>query len=368
MDHQYTLTVDEHPINADGFKRRAGGKAFNNQYPGPWIEACWGDTLEITVINNLNWNGTTIHWHGIRMLNEFENDGVNGVTECPIAPGDMHTYKFRVTQYGTAWYHSHYSLQYSDGLAGPMTLHGPSAADYDEAIAPMMFNDWSHESAFQDHFQERHGVQPTMVTNLLNGRGYFNCTLAGYSDDECDEPPPIYQTVFKRGRKYLLRLINSSTATHFIFTIDKHILQVITSDYVAIEPYYAESILVAIGQRYEVVVAANPSNSLIPIEDQNYWIRTVPAYYCGRMHWPNPEIGIIRYNSGSKTPTSTQYKFDTTCADEPSESLKPVVPLVVDAGPHPVNSRECNPQDPGRPPARVMYRNSDALTSQTERG
>ena len=280
------------------------------------------------------------------MLNEFQADGVNGVTQCPIAPGDRHTYKMRVTQYGTAWYHSHYSLQYSDGLAGPMTLHGPSAADYDEAIEPFMFNDWSHNSAFEDHWEERHVKQPQMLTNLLNGRGYFNCTAAGYSEDDCEEPPPIYQKVFKRGRRYLLRLINASTATHFVFSIDKHILQVITSDYVAIEPYYAESILVGIGQRYEVVVEAKPSNSLVPLEDQNYWIRTVAAWDCGGMEYPNPEIGIIRYNSGSKTPTTKQYKFPSTCADEPRESLKPVVPLIVDAGPHPANSREWNPPPP----------------------
>lgn len=337
---QYTLTVDEHPINADGFMRRDGGKAFNNQYPGPLIEACWGDTLEITIINQLNWNGTTIHWHGVRMLNEFQNDGVNGVTQCPIAPGDKHTYKFRVTQYGTAWYHSHYSLQYPDGLAGPMTFHGPASADYDEAIEPFMFSDWSHDSAFEDYYIEKYVGSPTMQTNVLNGRGYFNCSKAGYPESLCETPPPIYEKVFEKGRRYLLRLINSSTATTFIFSIDKHILQVISNDFIPIEPYYADSILVGIGQRYEVVVEARPSNDLIPVEDQNYWIRTVGAYDCGYMDQPNPEIGIIRYSHVDTKPTTLPYQFSTTCSDEPYESLKPVVPLKVSAGPHPANSRK----------------------------
>jgi FtsP/CotA-like multicopper oxidase with cupredoxin domain len=346
ITRKYTLTVDEHPISADGFIRRDGGKAFNKQYPGPWIEACWGDTLEITIINNLDYNGTTIHWHGARMLNQFENDGVNGVTQCPIAPGDRHTYKFRVTQYGTSWYHSHYSLQYPDGLVGPMTFYGPAAADYDEAIEPFMMSDWSHNSAFEDYWQEKSKEHPHMQTNVLNGRGYFNCTKAGYAEDECETPPPIFTKVFKKGRKYLLRLINASTTTVFIFSIDKHILQVIESDLVPIEPYYADSILIGIGQRYEVIVEARPSNDLLPLEDQNYWIRTVGAYDCGTLEQPNPEIGIIRYmHDSTKIPTSVSYKFDTTCNDEPYESLVPVVPRTVTTGPHPANNIKPNEGD-----------------------
>jgi FtsP/CotA-like multicopper oxidase with cupredoxin domain len=47
-------------------------------------------------------------------------DGVNGVTQCPTAPGDSFNYTFRAMQYGSAWYHSHYSAQYADGAAGPL--------------------------------------------------------------------------------------------------------------------------------------------------------------------------------------------------------------------------------------------------------
>ena len=168
---QYTLNATDFSINADGYTRRGGGKAFNQKYPGTWIEACWGDWLEITVFNNIKHNGTTVHWHGVRQLNSFEYDGVNAITQCPIATGDNFTYKFRVTQYGTSWYHSHYSLQYPDGLAGPMTFYGPSSADYDEAIAPFLFSDWSHDSAFQDFSEELHGNPPQMQTVILNGKG-----------------------------------------------------------------------------------------------------------------------------------------------------------------------------------------------------
>ena|ERR1700733_10992249 len=77
-------------------------------------------TIHVTVINSMAYNGTSIHWHGIRQNQTMNMDGVNGVTQCPIAPKDNMTYVFKTTQYGSSWYHSHYSVQYSDGLQGPL--------------------------------------------------------------------------------------------------------------------------------------------------------------------------------------------------------------------------------------------------------
>ena len=116
-------------------------------------------------------NGTTIHWHGVRQLYTNEADGVNGVTQCPIAMGDTYTYNFKATQYGHTWYHSHYSLQYPDGVAGPLLIHGPSSANWDEAWEPILINDWSHRSAFQDFQGELTGNPPSMQSVVLNGTG-----------------------------------------------------------------------------------------------------------------------------------------------------------------------------------------------------
>lgn len=55
-------------------------------------------------------------------------DGVNGVTQCPIAPGDSFSYTWRAMQYGSSWYHSHYSVQYADGAVGPIVSLGSFAA------------------------------------------------------------------------------------------------------------------------------------------------------------------------------------------------------------------------------------------------
>jgi hypothetical protein len=119
IQRNYTLVISNGQVNADGLIFPEG-KLFNNSYPGPLLQACWGDVMQVTVINKMSYNGTSIHWHGIRQNQTMHMDGVNGVTQCPIAPGDQFTYKFNVTQYGSSWYHSHYSLQYADGAVGPM--------------------------------------------------------------------------------------------------------------------------------------------------------------------------------------------------------------------------------------------------------
>lgn len=110
ITRRYTLDITNQTIYPDGCENTEG-KLFNASYPGPWIEACWGDDIEVTVRNHLPCNGTSIHWHGIRQYKNVEYDGVNAVTQCPIAPGSSYTYKFHARQYGTTWYHSHYSLQ-----------------------------------------------------------------------------------------------------------------------------------------------------------------------------------------------------------------------------------------------------------------
>ena len=132
--------------------------------------------------NHLYYNGTTIHWHGIRQNGTLEMDGVNGVTQCPIAPKDYFTYKFKATQYGTSWYHSHYSLQYGDGLVGPLTIHGPSSANFDEAKDPILMTDWNHRSGFQDFQTEitasPQSGPPKQTSILLNGKGTLWSSVA----------------------------------------------------------------------------------------------------------------------------------------------------------------------------------------------
>ena len=181
----YTLTVTEDSINADGLNF-TDGKWFNGQYPGPLIQACWGDLVEVTVINQLPYNGTSLHWHGLRQWLSMHMDGVNGITQCPIPPNSSFTYRFNATQYGSSWYHSHYSLQYADGMIGPIvssrlmlvaindssfqSLYGPTSSQYDEAAEPLLITDWSKVAGLPNRFPCLPPLQYTSVPSKLSPR------------------------------------------------------------------------------------------------------------------------------------------------------------------------------------------------------
>jgi hypothetical protein len=260
-------------------------------------------------------------------------DGVNGVTQCPIAPKDTFTYRFRAEQYGTSWYHSHYSLQYADGLLGPLTIYGPTSSNFDKALDPLIVRDWNHRSAFTDFYKELgiNGSRPPQMTSIiLNKSGKYNCT----SDEQaqnCTKPPPITTKTVQRGKRYLLRLINSSVDNTFIFAVDNHNFTVIESDFVQIEPYNTNSVLVGIGQRYHVILEAIPIDDNRPLQDQNYWIRTVPAVGCTTFSSPQDNrTGILRYDGADIVdPTTSMAQFSTACSDEPYDKLVPVVPWQV---------------------------------------
>ncbi|CAF9923127.1 MAG: hypothetical protein ALECFALPRED_002306 [Alectoria fallacina] len=342
IKREFWLNVSGQTISPDGFLKPLG-KVFNNTYPGPLLEACWGDDITVHVTNYLPDNGTTVHWHGIRQLHTNEADGVNGVTQCPIATNDTYTYRFKATQYGHTWYHSHYSLQYPDGVAGPLLIHGPTSANWDQAWDPVLINDWSHRSAFQDFQIELGGPPPVFVARtdpavqsvLLNGTGNFTqCSSSNPLCVPAKDRKPTFSKIFQKGKRYLLRLINSSTESDFIFTIDNHLLEIVTTDFVPIHPFKNESIHIAIGQRYSVIVEADPT---APVQaDGNYWIRTIVSTGCGNINDYDSQTGIIRYNPESiAIPTSTQANINLTCADPPLESLVPMVPWAVDS--HAVN-------------------------------
>ena len=66
------------------------------------------------------------HWHGIHQIHSNQMDGTAYVTQCPISPGKSFLYNFTgYDQVGTFWYHSHYDIQYCDGLRGPLIIYDP---------------------------------------------------------------------------------------------------------------------------------------------------------------------------------------------------------------------------------------------------
>jgi len=105
---------------APGLKAHCWG--FNGRTPGPTIELVEGDRVRIYVTNQLP-APTTVHWHGLRIPNGM--DGVNGLTQPAIAPGQTFLYSFQVPEAGTFMYHPHFDemTQQGMGLMGMFIVH-----------------------------------------------------------------------------------------------------------------------------------------------------------------------------------------------------------------------------------------------------
>ncbi|KAH9669939.1 L-ascorbate oxidase [Citrus sinensis] len=165
---------------------------INGRTPGPTIQARQNDTVIVELKNSLLTENVAIHWHGIRQIGTPWADGTEGVTQCPILPGETFTYKFVVDRPGTYLYHAHYGMQREAGLYGSIRVSLPEgesepyAYDYDRSI---ILNDWFHRSAFEQAaglssipFQwvgepqghnmtvveaDGHNVEPFVVQNLF---------------------------------------------------------------------------------------------------------------------------------------------------------------------------------------------------------
>ena len=123
-------------------------------------------------------------------------------------------------------------------------------------------------------------------------------------------------------------------------------MTVIGSDFVPIKPYITDSVRIGIGeagladgksgltsgvgQRYHVVVEANPINDTRPVGQQRYWIRTIVADHCGKFYNRSLDAatGILYYEGtdNSTLPDTNRRPYPTACEDEPYKSLVPVVP------------------------------------------
>lgn len=101
---------------------RALSWGYNGHVPGPLIEAVEGDHVRIYVTNRLK-TGTTVHWHGFLLPNGM--DGVSGLTQKVIRPGETFKYEFTLRQFGTQLYHSHHDemTQMGMGLIGMFVIH-----------------------------------------------------------------------------------------------------------------------------------------------------------------------------------------------------------------------------------------------------
>ena len=266
---------------------RGSGSAwlYNGTLPGPELRLKEGSRLRARLTNSVSAD-TSIHWHGVPQKGSNAMDGVPGVTQPAVRPGEDFVYDFVAAPAGTYLYHSHFGLQIEHGLYGPLIIEPMrESMSYDREYV-LMFDDWPAD------------VPERMLANLVAGRPPIpgmNAPMAGMEAGPVDsgsgsagairgtggsnvakivaeEGPDVPYTTFlvngkppsdpfmlrtRRGDKIRLRLINAGAATGFRVSLAGHKLLVTHADGAAVNPVLVDALEFAPGERYDVLVTAD---------------------------------------------------------------------------------------------------------------
>ena len=212
--------------------------------PAPTIVARQGDLIVVQLENRLAVE-TTIHWHGLRLPN-----GADGshTTQAPVQPGETYEYRFPAVDVGTFWYHPHLRAheQIEKGLYGALIVLGPDepevAADRTFILDDVKVQADGKLSTETDQLDLMLGRQGNAL--LVNGQRGAGIEVS-------------------RGTRERWRFINAANGRYFNLKLPGHAFLVIAWDGGVLPvPYRVEQLLVAPGERYEVLIdfdAAAPS-------------------------------------------------------------------------------------------------------------
>ena len=217
---------------------------YDGRFPGPEIRVREGERLRVELVNRLP-EGTSIHWHGVPVSNAM--DGVPGVTQGPVAPGERFVYEFAAQPAGSYLYHSHSGLQLDRGLAGPLVI---------EEASPHVAFDREHTLLFDDFLpgSPRAGGGMGMGGGMGGGAPRYAGLLV---NGRLPQAAPVF--AMRTGERVRLRLMNPAGATTFRIAIAGHPLVVTHADGRPVEPVAVDSLLLGPGERYDVLVeGVNP--------------------------------------------------------------------------------------------------------------
>lgn len=229
--------------------------AYDGTIPGPLLRVRQGEPVRIVVENQLD-EDTTVHWHGIRLPNAM--DGVPGLTQAPIKPGESFVYEFTPPDAGTFWYHPHANSlrQLGRGLAGALIVEEREPISVDRDLL-WMLQDWRLTSR-----NEIAGGFGNAMEAGMSGRIGNIVTLNGAA--------PGGQTV-RSNERVRLRLINSSLARIMALRFEGHEPIVIALDGQPCEPHAPEGgrLLLGPAMRIDVLIdmKGEPGESYRVIDD-----------------------------------------------------------------------------------------------------
>ena len=239
--------------------------SFNGTAPGPLLRFRQGERVRIAVENKLP-EATTVHWHGIRVPNDM--DGVPGLTQKPIAPGERFVYEFDLPDAGTYWYHPHSRSyeQVARGLYGAFVVEERDPIEVDRdvtwVLADFRLNqDATQRDDFDSLFDLTHGGR---LGNAIAVNGSYTLKDGTF--------------VVRSGERIRLRLANCASARIFELKFEGHAPRVIALDGQAVTPHapIEDTIVLAPGMRADVVIdCLQKPDSRHAVIDQNNPRRSV---------------------------------------------------------------------------------------------
>ena len=233
--------------------------SYNGQVPGPTLRIRLGQTVRVTLRNELPMP-TTIHWHGVRVPNAM--DGVPEVTQPPVLPGDSFVYEFTPKDAGTFWFHPHVRSmeQVERGLYGLLIVDDPRPLPYTRDVS-WVLDDWrltEDGSAIDPEFATRSDLaHDGRLGNVIAVNARLNHELR-----------------VKPGERIRLRMLNSANGRVFVPDLSRLDARLIAVDgnYVS-RHYNPRRLELAPGNRadFDITFKAEDAGRVIPVFDR--WSR-----------------------------------------------------------------------------------------------
>jgi CopA family copper-resistance protein len=315
---EFDLTVAELPVNFTGVRRVA--TAINGILPGPTLRWREGDLVTVRVANRLA-VPTSIHWHGV--IVPADMDGVPGVSFPGIAAGQTFTYRFRVNQSGTYWYHSHSRFQEQTGVYGAIVID-PRAGDRHRVDREhtIFLSDWTdvdpehlyrtlklrsdyfnfgkrtasdfvadaRQQGLGEALSDRRmwGTMRMDPTDLADVSGYaYTYLMNGVA------PAGNWTGLFQRGERVRLRFINGSSMSFFDVRIPGLKLTVVAADGQDIAPITVDELRVGGGEVFDVILEpdADRAYSIFAqsVDRSGYAVGTLAPRLGMKADVPNPD-------------------------------------------------------------------------------
>nr|WP_315591534.1 copper resistance system multicopper oxidase [uncultured Cupriavidus sp.] len=275
---EFDLVIEDAAVNFTG--RPGVAQTINGTLPGPTLRWRKGDTVTIRVTNRLR-EPTSIHWHGIIL--PFQMDGVPGISFGGIAPGETFTYRFKVEQSGSYWYHSHSGFQEMTGVYGALIIEGdddPIRVDREHSV---LLSDWTDEDPMRilsklkiqsdyynynqptviDFFRDvsNDGIKAALDKRKMWNQMRMNPTdLADLSGATLTylmngvTPSGNWTGLFRPGERVRLRFINGAGNTFYDVRIPGLKLTVVQVDGQNIEPVTVDEFRFGPGETCDVLV------------------------------------------------------------------------------------------------------------------